>query len=554
MGTCVYGITHTGPFKLAAIQCEVVKPLNFSDRWIYSAKTDQYYSTDAFGPTLSQGVLTGDEIARFYYGPYFAHTACVYRKTDKNITAAFTRLSCDPNDGKKLSDNQIRLLSNDTMPRCVKRMRDALRKHIAMCHDQEHVDLNEMILIYADIPHPKRKLRLQAALEIVQNNLYSIRSYRHLITLIDRVVAKFKTLEWAKPGKFPRLIADLSVVGSLLGGFAYDRIKTYLSSFEHRNVKYAKRADYETMRDVFRNLISPSDYSFAYYSDDSCLSFRQGGDVCKFNMDISCCDGSHTKHLFRFIESCIPVPALATIVRGVHDQLGIDLTIVNAAGRKVGMARHNRKSVYALSLYSGSTATTMTNNMANLIMGVVIAEKYRRRSHIKPNDIITSAAECGYNVTLEECAHNAQLQFLKHSPNEHGEPWLNLGVILRTLGNAKGREIPKKGSVTQRGQAFQCDLVAGFVHAGDNAFTRMLAEKYPSGTPYSENFTIQENLQQSCRHVQVSVTDIVNRYDIQPDVFEELVTLYKSAKFGDCVRCRASDAIFAKDYGYPAAP
>lgn len=509
------------------------------------------HSTPGLGMTIKDVDRAHDEIVRFYFGPFFAHTAKVYAKTNNNISKAFTRLSCDPESGAVLSSNQRTILTEDSMPRCIRRLRDALRKHITLCHNFEVHDFDSQILLYADIPHEKRKLRLQAALEIVSLNLFSIRSHRHYVTLIKRVVAKFKTNEWAKPGKFPRLIADLSVVGSLLGGFAFDRIKTYLSSFEYRNVKYVKSANHDSLRDIFRRLMSPDAYQFAYFSDDSCLSFRRGEGVQLYNMDISCCDGSHTKYLFKFIESCIPIPALLYIVRGVHDQLAIDLTIINADGRKVGMAQHNRESVYALSLYSGSTATTMTNNMANMIMGVVIAEKYRRRACLTEHDVISAATSCGYNVTLDHCENYAQLQFLKHSPNEHGEPWLNLGVILRTLGNAKGREIPKKGSVSSRAYAFQCDLVAGFKHAGEHAITRVLAEKYPHGDAFSENYLLQQELGNESRHVQVTPLDIARRYDVPPDWIDELVTHLSQSGFGDCIRCRLSDAVFAKDYGYP---
>jgi hypothetical protein len=343
-------------------------------------------------------------------------------------------------------------------------------------------------------------------------------------------------------------------VGSLLAGFAFDRLKTYLSEFTYRNTMYVKSASHEALTLAFRSLMQPGNFQFVYFSDDSCLSFvDKTGRLRMYNMDISCCDGSHTTQLFEFIESCIPDPLLRRIIAGCHDQLRLPLTLRTSTRANAGKLEHNRDTVYSTCLYSGSTATTNTNNFASLLIGIMVRESLKS-GRDSEEDIIAAARAAGYIITLEPCAVPQQLQFLKHSPTFNGEPWLNLGVIFRTLGVSK-YDIPVKGkNFTTKAEYFQSALVRGFKHAGIHPFTTLMAAKHTSGDRVCvENYVLQQHINSPVVPVTVSVEDICLRYGIDAWQYDEIVSLYSKAGFGDIIRTTGTDVIFRRDYGYVAS-
>jgi hypothetical protein len=557
-------VFHIGPSKITPIQCNVIKALNFSKRW-YLRNPPEKFKVEAWFASetddchrhgvpfyLSAPDKKEDKSYRTFFGPGFSHTGVMYAETNHNISKALTRLTCDPEPTEEIGENQVKLLS--TPPRVIRRLRAALLQHFRQCIDAHPSDWHDELLKYAETDHPKRKLRLQAALEIIADNLFTISSERRNWTFIRRVNAKFKKMEWAKEGKFPRLIADLSVVGSLLAGYAYDRLKAYLSAFNYRNTMYVKSASHEALHSAFQKLMQPDNFQFVYFSDDSCLSFiDKHGRLRMYNMDISCCDGSHTTQLFDFIESCIPDPVLKSIIAGCHDQLKLPLTLTSSCGSRAGVLDHRDDTVYGTCLYSGSTATTFTNNMANLLIGMLVRESIKS-GYDSEEDIIRAARAAGYKVTLECCDHPQQLQFLKHSPTSNGEPWLNLGVMFRTLGVSK-YDIPVRAkTMQQKAEIFQSALVAGFKHAGQHPFTKLLAEKHKfRGRVHSENYLLQEHIKNPVVPVTVTLDDICKRYCIDAWQYEEICHLYRCAGFGDIVRSSGTDAIFRRDYGYVAS-
>lgn len=493
-----------------------------------------------------------DASYRTFFGPGFSHTAVSYAESNHNISLALTRLTCDPEPTEEIGRLQSKLLT--TPPRAIRRLRENLLQHFSQLIAQEPHAWEDQILLYASIPHPKQKLRLQAALEVVANNLFIHLSRRRTWLLIRKVDAKFKKMEWAKPGKFPRLIADLSVVGSLLAGFGFDRLKTYLSEFTYRNTMYVKSATHDALSNAFKSLMKPNDFQFVYFSDDSCLSFvDKHGKVRMYNMDIKCCDGSHTTQLFDFIESCIPDPTLRRIIAGCHDQLRLPLTLRASDRANAGRLEHEVKTVYSTCLYSGSTATTNTNNFASLLIGIMVRESLKS-GRDSEEDIIAAARAAGYIITLDACNVPQQLQFLKHSPTSTGEPWLNLGVIFRTLGVSK-YDIPVRGkNLTTRADHFQSALVRGFKHAGIHPFTSLMAAKHTSGDRvYTENHILQQHIQTPVVPVIVPVEDICLRYGIDAWQYDEIVSLYSKAGFGDIIRTTGTDVIFNRDYGYVAS-
>jgi hypothetical protein len=110
-------------------------------------------------------------------------------------------------------------------------------------------------------------------------------------------------------------------------------------------------------------------------------------------------------------------------------------------------------------LYSGSTITTAINNIANIAIGVSIAEcEYKGEL-----DICTAAERAGYIITgCQPLEYPEDIQFLKHSPirDIHGvyQPMLNFGVLIRASGTCKG-DLPGRGPLIDRAQTFQRSLL-----------------------------------------------------------------------------------------------
>lgn len=556
------------------LKCEVEKDVNLSNRWFLKIRGRDYNLRECQQLAIKgekcplRGIsfdskygirVSGDDVKdnsyRFFFGPGFSHSAQLLANSNHNITSALTRQTCDPDADGELGRLQTRFYSQPT--RLIRRLRDALEKHFSDSSRLEAVDFESELLKYADLPHPKRKLRLQAALEIVDNNYFLVVDRFKRRRLISKVTSKFKKFEWAKPKKFGRLIVDLSVVGSLLSGFAADRVKYYQSTFSD-DVEFIKNATPEMLRMAFKKLLDPDQTYFCYFSDDSCGAVRCADGVFMFNMDISSCDGSHTDAFFDWYASTfVGCPVLNELIGGSISQLRLPLTVCDCNGRPLAQLHHNLKSPYATTLYSGSTLTTLTNNFANLVMGTMLKSvPWHRYTKSECTEVILrTVRQVGYLVTIQDCSSNPQqLQFLKHSPTDDGEPWLNLGVIMRSLGVSKN-EIPVKGkSIKQRARLFNAQLVNGFLLSGSTPLTRVLAEKYAGVTSSKSfaNYMLSETLHNQHEVRVIPAENVLRRYGLEIWEFEELLSLVRESRHGDLIRCSASDKIFELDYSYSA--
>jgi hypothetical protein len=162
-------------------------------------------------------------------------------------------------------------------------------------------------------------------------------------------------------------------------------------------------------------------------------------------------------------------------------------------------------------LYSGSTATTVINNLANIFIGYLLGEAIskledRLYSVEELASIFTLCVEkSGYIITGlspdEICQRPVDLQFLKHSPalSTTGEyrALKNLGVLLRASGSCKG-DLPVDRSLTtlQRARAFQRGLIHGtYPRTSCPIFTIML--QATSGPEANASFQRLASLQLS---------------------------------------------------------
>jgi hypothetical protein len=493
-----------------------------------------------------------DKFYRTVFGPVFSHSGVVYCNCDNCLQKALNRINDDPDAEHLLGKKQVHLLSKP--PRVLKRALNALTKHF----EQESAHLNgdtwtEMFLRALD-PHAKLSERKRAITEIFETCAFNI--VGTFMRFISHVSTKFKKEEIAKPGKYPRSIADLTCVGSILGAYAASVLKHMLASFfyDHsRKVEYIESSSFDRLKHAFTNLLNPVKSYFCYFSDDSCLSARCLDGLFIANMDISSCDSSHTYLLFLTLLSLIKHPILRLIFEGLVDQLRCPVKVKNADGQTLYELDHNPDSVYSITLFSGSTLTTLVNNLANFIMGVMISNLPCHSMTREEYEIavLKICRQCGYKVTLDVCERPEQLQFLKHSPNREYEPCLNLGVLFRAFGQCR-YNIPvyKKISLRLKAFIFNSSLLQTFAHTGKNIFYDLLAEKYN----HRDTIDLVKilSLFYSCQDGEsyFDRTCIMSRYGLLDWEIDELTEYISIADFGSVISCSAINKIYKIDYGY----
>lgn len=312
-----------------------------------------------------------------------------------------------------------------------------------------------------DDPHDKRELRIQAWADLMEEGAIYNETW---LTGPHSFMYKMKRGETAKPGKVARGIADLGVSASLQAFrgayFLKKAMAEEVIEVEGGIIEFCPKPSPTSLIRIFEELKNPSKrFYFVYFSDDSCLSIRtEGGRVLRFNVDISSCDASHTKRLFDALIRITPENGKETMRQAVN-QCKQPITVRSRADPK------NKVTLKPTGprLYSGSSITTVINNLANILIAYAIAG-----STINSKEDVSSAAESvGYIVTCIDCTEDWHLcQFLKHSPvmDSNGElrALLNIGVLLRTTGVCTG-DLPGKKTEPweERAKRFQQTLLQG---------------------------------------------------------------------------------------------
>lgn len=412
-----------------------------------------------------------------------------------------------------------------------------------------------------DDPHPKKIIRMQAMDELIQTSKIFETNWT------DHVLYKMKKDEWAKPGKYPRMIGDLGVHASLAGFRVTDFLKvaeSYEPTIENEiEIQFIKSPQQNVLRDTFSKLLNPPLRGyFCYFSDDSCFSIKVGNAIYTFNIDISSCDASHTRAIFNALVEVTPDVA-KTDIQTLVKQLETPILLRSVANPKnqVLLATTGPK------LYSGSTLTTRINNLACQLIGKSLSETSFDgcSSHDDIKTIIIQAAEqVGYQVTCEACPHYSQIQFLKHSPIFDSEnllqPFLNLGVLLRLSGVCK-RDLPGRGDLRERARLFQHSLLMGVYPsisfdliddmrnsvAGDGAKGRTETHITSQITNILNYKVVTDSSDQPFR---VTMEELNLRYpNVSTDEMCELVQDMGTAKFGVALACSAASKILHKDYG-----
>jgi hypothetical protein len=486
-------------------------------------------------------VPSQEGVARTVFGPWFRHMGIVYGKDLSTRLQSLYRLT-NARGGDLAQDTMCRQAQEACDFTSYPVFIDLKRRIELALHPV--TDVYCAIVDNANEVHPKRALRLAALEELTEKGLVYGTAYTTLVT------SKLKPLEWAKFGKAPRNIVDMSCPASLLGGYLMATLKHCMEKpyvDDKLWAAYVPNPNVQRITALFERLINPEQVTFGYFSDDSCASFKCSDGVLMVNLDISGCDGSHTRTVFETMSWLCEGTKHSATMAGVLDQLSLPLEF-----------RHDdvKLSLTPLgrALYSGSTATTFTNNVGVVSIGHRLSEVYSPDLTMDQMyaRIIPACASVGYMMTCQRCECVEDLQFLKMSPcyltDGSLSSCLNLGVILRTIGQCAG-ELPGRKKIPEHKRVwdYTCGLVAGFKHAGNHSLLSILRRKYPDRcTPIYSGYLTSH---MSGTTGTADDFSICRRYRITPDEWSELLDLVESASFGDILWCPASEKILDLDYG-----
>lgn len=503
-------------------------------------------------PTPTERLFTKpDGSYHSLFGPCVAHSGVVYANSNDNVSLASTRITktrnplCIGYEQAMQYKQSLYIAQNQSTL-------SALAHMYSPGFDDYTVMLNEAELHHGDT-HVKRELRIHAWNELIDYNHIFDNTWHAPGKTTEYKMKKF---EIAKPGKPPRMIGDLGVACSLQGFRLTKFMKMAMADhplcINGGKIEFVPSPDPATLERVFAQLIEPEGrFYFVLFSDDSCLSYRRDdGVVLRYNVDISSCDASHTTELFSALKHLFP-PHLQSEAQQLIDQCQEDITIydLNNKSRRVTLRPSGPR------LYSGSTLTTIINNLANILIGLSISQSANIRS---ASDVVSAAANVGYIVTCEDCSDWHQLQFLKHSPVRCTDgvirPLLNIGVLLRLSGTCKG-DLPGTSStpLRQRAESFQASLLLGaYPHAHftllsnmrskagipsvqtDRVVRGMLEYKVPDGV-YAD-FTVPSH-------------EVWARYSLTTLEIAELESDFGLSGFENHYTSSGTDKVLALDYG-----
>lgn len=497
-----------------------------------------------------------DRTYRSHFGPCFPHKGRILANTNQTTSDAFRyrlaakRFPLDEGKHERLFVQQgeffehhspiFTQLSNNYTP-----------------YFQEYTNAFEEALKHHADAHPKRQLRIDGFNELVEERADSLPGW------VRTAVFKLKTDEIAKPGGKPgRGIINLGIIASLLGFVITKMLKNAMAkeTFIYKGIifEFVQAPIQSDLDRVLCNLIDPPGRGyFVFFSDDSCYAVRDGPTVRRYNVDISKCDASHGPAIFSALSKITPDIARSDM-KNLINQCGIPIKIFNKTDRTQYVKLKPRNKV----LYSGCTITTVLNNLANIAIGLSLANE----GAASPEQIKEASELAGYAVTVEDCTDDwHKLQFLKNSPcrDTTGKirAVLNVGVLNRASGVCRG-DLPGRGDLKVRAQQFQASLIQGayprlstpYVDAlrvphttnaklradMDELIKKKFQYKVDNDSPVSECFT-------------VSSEEYFARYDLTPLEIAELVDMAAQLGYQQHYSSPATNKIYLLDYGLEAA-
>lgn len=489
---------------------------------------------------------------RTHYGWNFAHNGVIYSESSHNLKLACRRnLACrnpDGNEDMEVARNYDRVM-RENQENFIREKNDTIKRMFEGFHwnPPPHEKVYDAICCAAE-PHPKQKIRAAAILDLDRKGrLYGRWS--------SSVLWKLKLDEYAKPGKYPRVIVDLGVAASLEGAKWIEKAKcgicdkivecdgwyfVFCGSPDPDNVMHY-------LDIIWHNKMNARGYTLAF-SDDAVIGTFVNGKWKVFNLDISTCDASHTPALFNLMCDLLGIPK--DLKEDLWAQITADIRVGVKGGDFAFLRNHN------FYLQSGSIITTLINTIAQMVITVALATTLVINSL---DDITTAVKLCGYDITLEECVIQEDMQFLKMSPtrdlygNFHAS--LNLGVIFRASGTCRG-DIPRSHrrirNIKEDALIFQHKLMCGMLTRINNKDLNKLSP-YPILRGEGSLKFAQAQID-ALRHMTVGpvVTygdDIYTRYRLTAGEISEIKHMLSSMDFGTVTYSSGVHKILQKDYG-----
>jgi hypothetical protein len=422
-----------------------------------------------------------------------------------------------------------------------------------------------------DDPHPKREIRIQAYDDLVHGQAHWRDPGLFDRLWLLKVKYKMKKDEFAKPFKMPRVIGDLGVAASLQGFRLADVYKQAMSKediqYGNMRMHFCKAPSTDELRSSFSSLLNPPlgcKYYFVFFSDDSCLSVRNDdGSVATYNLDISGCDGSHTSAMFDALVMTTPDIAKDDM-QVLVDQCKLPIVVQFAAAKETKVGEKVLPASLCLQpldvltrkigprLYSGSTITTIINNLACVMGAVAVQEADANTSA----EICDAFATAGYKMTCDEAEDYSDIQFLKNSPaydtDGNLQPLLNVGVLLRTAGTCKG-DLPGRSKIPfeQRYNEYMGSVIGG-MYPGIS-FPLIDAMRTWTATPSLASERATKHLR-DYKHVfegeaTFTAAEVYRRYKLTDLQIAELDEDFAPKGYGWYYASTGASAILDKDYG-----
>lgn len=368
-------------YRLNPTDCDIVKKYVFNSEKFCIKKGKKYVDKN-LNLKFTPGFEKEDNGYKTIFGPSIYHDSVVYKRSNHNLARAMGRLYSvrepdDPFYEAQMSKNQREYESNLLDAIC-EEVRERLL-HTAMAHNM-WFDLQE----YVELPGPKRQLRMQTLEYELSNGTYLIGR-----TMVNIVETKVKSGEYGKFGKVPRMYASLGPASILAAGHIIQYFKDIMAQpifvsgdrivKSHTGIenyfRFIGQPTKELMVEAFSTLYNNTGVTYIYFSDDSVVSFLKNGRKVYYNVDIKSCDSSHTEMVFCILMSISMGTPFEEYIRAAINQCSIASVVTSYVPRSKEFIIF--EPLYPV-LYSGSTLTTLINNIAQFLLFSSITESVSR--------------------------------------------------------------------------------------------------------------------------------------------------------------------------------
>lgn len=531
------------------------KPYRFNGRFTIRSRYFDEDLEEIIFPTESEDPSKLGEYD-FVFGPSFTQATSRYRVDEDGIRGAVRRVTCvrEPTIlglHEELLGNQMRVIQvhGEVIGKWLRWFRAELKELLLGVGDKE-VEYNKWV----EKRHEKRQLRLDARRDVHWNGQKFHHTY---VSKVDYKCKPGETLAW---NKYVRAVGDLSCTGSLKAAYFIDFAKEVYAKRYHTGngvVQFVKTPDLSVLRSVFAELLSPPGFYFVYFSDDSCVSARCVDGLFLCNMDISAADGSNYSPIFDIMQSAFSVDSrFDEDIDGAFSQLMLPAVVQNPCNRSMKVIMKPTGPV----LYSGSSLTTVTNNTANTLIGIIFGSVYRpdmTRAECG-EALLWAARQAGYLVKLDLCASYHDVQFLKHSPavNTKGEleAYLNVAVWLRGFGRCTG-DLPGRHylGIRERAARYCSEIVRSRVHSGNHPIADAFRSRFVKFRRF--NIKLKKKFYEEFEGQQLGYIpeeELATRYNASVAEIDELCTYIRQSDQEQLIVLPILEKIFKKDYGYVA--